>query len=140
MGCCCCGRCNTRPHLNFQTDLANQYFSGLASGFNQAYTLWNANRGQELGAARQAEIRVYVFDLLGQNRGIQRNVTEAYFEDVRTTVLQRYLMLMFTYNIRSGNLQVPTGPTDEPGRGPGMGPPPGGAPGGGEFGRPPGGQ
>lgn len=128
------------PGINFQTDLTNQYFTGLASGFNQAYTLWNASLGKKLGAARQAEIRVYAFDLLGQNRSIQRNVTEAYFEDVRTTVLQRYLMLMFTYNIRSGNLQVPTAAPDEPGRGPGGRERGGERPGGGGFGRPPGGR
>ncbi|WP_375418722.1 outer membrane beta-barrel protein [uncultured Hymenobacter sp.] len=131
------------PGINFQTDLTNQYFAGLARGFNQAYTLWNASLGKKLGERQQAEIRLYAFDLLGQNRSIQRNVTEAYYEDVRTTVLQRYLMLMFTYNIRSGNLVIPSGDAEGPGRERGgrerggQGAPP---PGGGGFGRPPGGQ
>jgi len=45
------------------------------------------------------EFRLSMYDILNQNRSIQRNVTQAYFEDVRTTVLTRYIMLTFTYKL-----------------------------------------
>ena len=72
-------------------------------------------------------------------------MTAAYTEDVQTTVLQRYFMLMFTYNIRSANMTLPTnqegrGGGERRGRGGfdgGGGGRPGG--GGGGFGGPPGG-
>jgi len=102
------------PGINFQTDLVHQAYSGLSAGYNQQYILWNASLGKKIFPGQRGEIRLYAFDLLGQNRAVQRNVTEAYYEDVQTTILQRYFMLMFAYNIRSGNVIAPTAPTDGP--------------------------
>ncbi|WP_052732613.1 outer membrane beta-barrel protein [Hymenobacter terrenus] len=136
------------PGISFSTDLLHQAYSGLSAGFNQQYLLWNASLGKKVFPGQRGEIKIYAFDLLGQNRAIQRNVTEAYYEDVQTTILQRYLMLMFTYNIRSGNVVAPAQPTDGPpgergfgrpggygrsdgGGAPGGGPPPAGPPAGG---------
>ena len=105
------------PGINLATDLVHQAYSGLAAGYNQQYVLWNASVGKKLFPGQRGEIRVYAFDILGQNRSIQRNVTDAYYEDVKTTILQRYLMLMFTYNIRSGNVVAPAEPADGERRG-----------------------
>jgi len=102
------------PGINFATDLVHQAYAGLSAGYNQHYLLWNASLGKKILAGQRGEIKLYAFDLLGQNRAIQRNVTETYYEDVQTTILQRYFMLMFTYNIRSGNVMVPAAPTDGP--------------------------
>ena len=105
----------------------------------QQYLLWNASLGKKIFPGQRGEIRVYAFDLLGQNRAIQRNVTEAYYEDVQSTILQRYLMLMFTYNIRSGNVVAPAESSDGPreGRGErGFGRPDGGGRPGGAGGPP----
>ncbi|MBF9238359.1 TonB-dependent receptor [Hymenobacter sp. BT683] len=111
------------PGINIQTDLVHQAYSGLSAGYNQQYLLWNASVGKKIFPGQRGEIRLYAFDLLGQNQSIQRNVTDAYVEDVQTTILQRYLMLMFTYNIRSGNVVAPAEATDGPreGRGDGGG-------------------
>ncbi|WP_303310444.1 outer membrane beta-barrel protein [Hymenobacter sp. BT730] len=87
--------------FNITTDLTHQANSGLTAGFNQQYVLWNASVGKKLFAKQQGELKLYAFDLLGQNRSIQRNTTETYIEDVRTDILQRYFMLMFTYNLRN---------------------------------------
>ena len=84
-----------------QNDVSNQYYSGLSAGFNQSYWLWNANLGKKFGKSQRSELRLGVFDLLGQNQSIQRNVTETYIEDVQNVVLQRYFMLTFTYNLRN---------------------------------------
>ncbi|MGY3088988.1 putative membrane protein YgcG [Hymenobacter sp. UYAg731] len=129
------------PGINIATDLLHQAYSGLSAGYNQQYLLWNASIGKKLFPGQRGEIRVYAFDLLGQNRSIQRNVTDAYYEDVQTNILQRYFMLMFTYNIRSGNVIAPTqGEGGGRGEGRGFGRPDGGGgrPGGG-GGPPPGG-
>ncbi|WP_426493001.1 outer membrane beta-barrel protein [Hymenobacter sp. 102] len=87
--------------LTVQSDVNHQLFTGLSAGYNQNFVLWNASVGKKLGEKQQAEIKLYAFDLLGQNNSIQRNITAAYTEDVQTNILQRYFMLMFTYNIRS---------------------------------------
>ena len=107
------------PGLSLQTDLLHQAYSGLSAGYNQQYLLWNASLGKKLFAGQRGEIKVYAFDLLGQNRAVQRSVTEAYYEDLQTTILRRYFLLLFSYNIRSGNVLVPAeGPRNgaEPGR------------------------
>jgi len=85
----------------FQNDLNNQFFSGLTAGFNQSYWLWNMGVGKKLLKDQKGELRLNVFDLLGQNQSIQRNVTERYVEDAQNVVLQRYFMLTFTYNLRN---------------------------------------
>ncbi|GAB4093279.1 peptidase associated domain and porin domain-containing protein [Flaviaesturariibacter terrae] len=84
-----------------QTDATNQYFTGYSGTPAQNYTLWNVAVGKKLGKARKADIRLSVFDLLGQNQSIARNVTETYLETQTTQVLQRYYMLTFTYNLRT---------------------------------------
>ncbi|RSK35422.1 TonB-dependent receptor [Hymenobacter metallilatus] len=119
--------------LTVQSDVNHQLYTGLSAGYNQNFVLWNASLGKKLGPKQQAELKLYAFDLLGQNNSIQRNITAAYTEDVQTNILQRYFMLMFTYNIRSfvGGGRSDALPSSEEGRperrGPGgFGPPPGG--------------
>ncbi|MBC6606501.1 TonB-dependent receptor [Hymenobacter sp. BT188] len=102
--------------FTLQTDLTHRYNGGLAEGFNQQYALWNASIGKKIFEKQRGEIRLYAFDMLGQNRSIQRNVTEAYIEDTRTDILQRYFMVMFTYNLRSGT-GSPSGAGERPERG-----------------------
>ena len=133
------------PGISIQSDVAHQLYRGLSSAYNQNYLLWNASIGKKVFPGQRGEIKLYAFDLLAQNRAIQRNVTAAYVEDVQTTVLQRYFMLMFTYNIRSANMTVPTNQEggaggERRGRGGFDGGGGGGRPGGGGgFGGPPGG-
>ena len=87
--------------LTVQSNVNHMAYTGLSAGYNQHYILWNASLGKKLFARQQAEIKVYAFDILKQNNSITPNQTAAYVEDVRTNILTRYLMLMFTYNIRN---------------------------------------
>ncbi|SHK56735.1 TonB-dependent receptor [Hymenobacter psychrotolerans] len=123
--------------LTLQSDVSHQLYTGLSAGYNQNFVLWNASLGKKIFARQQGEIKLYAFDLLGQNNSIQVNNTAAYTEDVQSNILQRYLMLMFTYNIRSyagngsSNDALPgEAPAERRNRGgfgqPGGGPPPGG--------------
>lgn len=85
----------------FQNDLNNQYYSGLAQGYNQNYFLWNMSAGKKILKGQKGELKLSVFDLLKQNRSIERNVQPYGIEDVRNEVLQQYFMLTFTYNLRN---------------------------------------
>ncbi len=87
-----------------QSEVLNQAYSGLGSGFNQNFILWNAGFGYKFLKKQAAEIRLNVFDLLKQNNSIARNVSTAYIEDARSQVLTRYFMLTFTYNLRNFRL------------------------------------
>ena len=108
-----------------QNDLNNQLTSGLSEGFNQNYFLWNLGVGKKFLKDRKGELRLNVFDLLGQNQSIVRTVTENYIEDVQNVVLQRYFMLTFTYNLRTFGTAATRGGGDGNRRfGPGGGGPP----------------
>ena len=118
------------------SDVTYQAFEGLSAAFNQSYYLWNAGFGYKFSKGKAAELRITAYDILNQNRSIQRNVTQTYYEDVKTTVLTRYVMLTFTYKLRKFNgkgedgkemkMMFPGGmpPPGMPGHGmPGMGGP-----------------
>ncbi|HSH68237.1 MAG TPA: outer membrane beta-barrel protein, partial [Bacteroidia bacterium] len=87
-------------HAVFNTELNHQYYEGLSSGYNPSFLLWNAGLGYKFLKNQPAEIRFSVFDILGQNQSITRNITEIYIEDTQSNLLQRYFMLSFTYNIK----------------------------------------
>ena len=86
--------------LVLATDLNHQYYNGLSRNLNQDYLLWNAAIGYKFLKNRQADIRLSVYDILKQNNSLTRNTSQTYYEDVQTNVLQRYLMLTFTYNFK----------------------------------------
>jgi len=83
------------------TDLSHRAYTGLDADFNQNFFLWNAAIGRKFGKKNEWDVRFRIFDILNQNRSINRSVTETYFEDVKTNVLTRYIMLNLTYNIRN---------------------------------------
>lgn len=84
----------------FNTELNHQYYTGLSAGFNQNYLLWNMSVAKKVFKNQQGEIRLSVYDLLKQNTSIVPTVTETYFQNTQTNVLQQYFMLTFTYNLR----------------------------------------
>ncbi|TXK45786.1 outer membrane beta-barrel protein [Pontibacter qinzhouensis] len=108
----------------YRTELNHQYNTGATAGASNNFLLWNMSMGKKFLKDNKGEISLSVNDLLDKNDSFQQNITESYAEDVRSTVLRRFFMLTFTYNIRSyagGQSQE-----ENPGRG---NFPPGGGPG-----------
>jgi hypothetical protein len=70
-------------------------------GFDFAASLWNATIACQLFKRRDSELKFSANDLLNQNRSFMRTVSEHYILSSKTTALQRYFMLSFTYNFRS---------------------------------------
>ncbi|HTD93621.1 MAG TPA: outer membrane beta-barrel protein [Chitinophagaceae bacterium] len=101
-----------------QNDVNNQTYSGLASGFNQNFWLWNAGIGKKFLKNRAGELKLSVFDLLKQNQSIVRTVSENYIEDSQSEVLQQYFMLTFTYNLKNFGTAPRSAPRRERGTGP----------------------
>ena len=85
----------------FNSDLNHQLYTGFQTDFNQSIYLWNMGLGRKFGKKNEWDFRVQLYDLLNQNQSIVRNVNETYFEDVRTKVLTRYVMVQLTYNLRA---------------------------------------
>ncbi|MBX3102108.1 MAG: outer membrane beta-barrel protein [Bacteroidetes bacterium] len=100
-----------------QAELNHNLYTGLSQGFDQNFLLLNGAAGVKFLPKQQAELRLSVFDLLGQNTSISRTVTDIAIEDNMTQVLKTYWMATFTwkFNTYAKNM-APT---------PGEGPPPG---------------
>lgn len=84
----------------FNSNLVNTVYTGLGEQFNQSIWFWNAAIGYKLLKDKSLDIRISGFDLLNQNRSINREVTETFIEDSQTNALTRYYMLMITYDLR----------------------------------------
>lgn len=84
----------------YRMDLQHQLNTGLSAGYDNTNLLVNMSAGKKFLKNNMAEISVNVYDLFQQNNNVGRNITELYVEDRQSTVLERYFMLTFTYNIR----------------------------------------
>jgi hypothetical protein len=81
------------------TDFDYTATTGRSDGFNQSFYMWNAGLAKQLFKNKRGEVKLSVFDILNQNQSITRSIAENYVEDVQNTVLERFFMMTFTYNI-----------------------------------------
>lgn len=84
----------------YRLDLNHQINSGLSAGFDNNFSLINMSLGKKVFKNQRGEVSIMVYDLLGQNANVRRNITETFIEDIQTNVLQQYFMVSFTYNLR----------------------------------------
>ena len=98
--------------LVFRSTVNHTLNSGLSEGFDQNYMLWNMEVGKKL-FKQKGELKLTVFDLLKENQSISRSVTGSYIEDAQSQILTQYLMLTFTFNIRSFGLEKAPSVNDE---------------------------
>ena len=87
--------------LVLSTDLNYSATSGYSSGYNSKQWIWNASVAYQFLKGRNASLMVSVYDILGQRKSINRNVTASYIEDAITNSLGRYGLLTFTYRFSS---------------------------------------
>ncbi len=90
-------------NILLNTNLSYQINYGLTAGYNQNYLVWNMSVGKKLFKKQQGDIRLTAIDLLNKNTNMQHIVTETYVQDSRSNILQRYVLLTFSYRIRDFN-------------------------------------
>jgi hypothetical protein len=90
-----------------QNSLTYQNYNGISSKITDQYTLWNFNLGKKFFKNKSGEIKLLCYDILDQNKSLNRSVTDTYIEDSNSQVLQQYFMLAFTYNLRNFNGKIP---------------------------------
>jgi hypothetical protein len=86
--------------LRASSTLNYNYNTGLTSGGSQSFTLWNASIGKKLLKRQEAEITLTIYDILNNNTALTRNISDQYIEDRESNMLNQYLILSFTYNLR----------------------------------------
>jgi hypothetical protein len=83
-----------------QGDLNSTIYVGKDAGSNPDVNLLNLSFGTSLFSNNMGELKFGVYDLLKQNKAINRSINDLYIENSQTNVLQQYFMLTFTYNFR----------------------------------------
>lgn len=81
------------------TDIDYTANTGLAEGYNNNYLMWNASLAKQLFKNKKGELKLSVFDILDQNKSIDRTIADNYIEDVQNVALKRFFMLTFTYRL-----------------------------------------
>jgi len=98
--------------LFVQTNLTYQNYNVISSKDITEYTLWNSSLGSKLFKNNAGEIKLTAYDMLNQNKSFSRSVTDSYIESSNTQVLQQYVMLSFTYNLRNFKGKMPDMPDE----------------------------
>ncbi|MBR1881764.1 MAG: TonB-dependent receptor [Muribaculaceae bacterium] len=108
--------------LVISTDLNYSATSGYSAGYDTKQWLWNGSIAYQFLAGKKASLMLSVYDILGQRKSINRNVTANYIEDVAYNSLTRYGMVTFTYRFttfKKGEQPQNRNEGWGPGRGPG---------------------
>lgn len=83
-----------------RSDFTYYFNQGISRDLKREYYLWSGSIGVKLFGDKNGELKFETFDILDQNKSLNRTITETYIEDKSTVVLRRYFMLSFVYNLR----------------------------------------
>lgn len=105
----------------FRSQLNYSINESLLDSYSQNIWLLNIALGCKVFKNERGEIAFGINDAFNQNKNVQRNVSDIYYEDSRSNNLTRFFMLSFTYQIRnfnSGKRSTPNSFEDPGMRGP----------------------
>jgi hypothetical protein len=86
-------RFTVQPEATYQQYNGNNfYYDNLTLNFNAGFKFLSN---------RQAELKFGVFDLLNKNKSFSRSVNSLYIEDSYNSVLSRYFLVTFVYNLKN---------------------------------------
>ncbi|WP_366186936.1 outer membrane beta-barrel protein [Flavobacterium ovatum] len=89
-------------------DFGYSYNSNSGNGYRNDYKLWNMSLGYTF-LDKMLTARMKVFDLLNQNQGYTRSITDTSIRDEENTVLKRYAMFSLIYKIKNfGGMKPPS--------------------------------
>jgi hypothetical protein len=88
-------------HWVWESSIDYTYNPQTAPGVRKSNVRWNAGVNFLFLKEDKGQLKLSVYDLLNQNISVTRTTRENYIQDNQTSILRRYFMLTFTYNIRN---------------------------------------
>ncbi|WP_276479741.1 outer membrane beta-barrel protein [Paraflavitalea pollutisoli] len=88
-------------HFVWESSIDYTYNPQTAPGVRKSNLRWNGGINYLFLKDDKGQLKLSVYDLLNQNISVSRTTRENYIQDNQTTVLRRYFLLTFTYNIRN---------------------------------------
>ena len=79
---------------------AYSQYVGFTNAYDESYILCNAYIGKKVFRNRRGEISFGVNDIFNQNRAFARSVGSGWTQNATNSVIGRYYMVQFTYNLR----------------------------------------
>lgn len=123
-------------NFTVQSDMQYSTNSGYSNGFQQEEWLWNASLSYDFLKAKNATIRLKMYDILQERSNISRSASAMSITDITNSTINSYFMVNFVYKFqifkggaKRENMEDGRG-FGGPGR---QGPPPGGFGGGRPF-------
>lgn len=80
----------------FSNKIAYRYNSRVGDEFDGDAIFWNAGLGVQLWN-NKGTLTLVGYDVLGQNNGFRRTVTNTYIQDVDNKILEQYFMVTFVF-------------------------------------------
>ena len=118
--------------FTFTASAAYTQYKGITNDYNDSYLLCSASIGKKIFRNRRGEISFGVNDIFNQNTAFVRTTGSGWTQNATNSVIGRYYLLKFTFNLRRFGKKASTNIGDYEGaemptrrRGM-MGPPPGG--------------
>ena len=86
--------------FTFTGSLAYTQYLGFTNNYNDDYLLCNLYIGKKVFRNKRGEVMVGVNDLFNQNKAFSRSTGSGWTQNATNSVIGRYYMVQFTYNLR----------------------------------------
>src|SRR5690606_1809203 len=89
---------NYPKNFIFESDIFFNFRPNIGDGFRRTNIFWNVSLGHKIFKGKGI-LKIRYFDLLNENVNNFRYTGEDYIQDSSSNVLNRYLMLSFSYKV-----------------------------------------
>ena len=89
-----------KDKLNIGSELDYSIFNGLSDDFYQEIPIWNAEVSLFMLKGNKGQLKIGVYDILNQNRGVSRINQLNFVTDRTVNALGRYFLTTFTYSLK----------------------------------------
>jgi len=82
---------------NFNYD----FYRGYGDNNDRDMIMWTADLSKQIFKNKRGTIKLYIYDILKQNKSYSRITTDNYVEDIRSNTLGQFVMISFMYRFNS---------------------------------------